>query len=202
MMIEVDRYLAFLEEHDLVPQQFLLLECLMHNNRAAIIKYKKLFPIEDNTMIGKILFDELVQKEFIEIIESKNKKEPQEDDEKRQVMASHLRVTKKFSKLYTDKWEAADQIKEIYPAFLKSDGKVYPLTLWSEDTLRETYWKKIKGLHSEHLEVIEDITYALKHNLIKGKLQNFVESRAWLELRKIRKGEVKVSKRGIEPAKL
>lgn len=190
-MIEVDRYLEFLDKHNLVPQQFLLLLCIYHKKNLAITKYKSMFPIDENTMIGKILFDELIQKGFIVIAEGTDG-----------TMASHLSITEKFTSLYVDDYEAASQLRDAYPSFLKSEGKVYPLTLWDEDELRRVYWEKIKGLYEEHKEVLIDLAYGVKHNLIKGKMETFVRSRYWSTLRKMRKGEVKVPKKGIEPAKL
>lgn len=172
-MIEVDRYISFLEKNKLTQEQFLLL-LLVHKKEYKLIeRYKKMFPVEGGSMIGKFPFEDLINRGFVEIV-GKDKN------------ANSFIVTKKFTKIFTDEFEAGNQIWDLYPRTIISSGTSFPLKLWDKNEMRKEYYKRIKGNYDEHLEVIKDLEYAIDNNLIKGKLENFIKSEAWTDIRKER----------------
>lgn len=172
-MIEVDRYIPFLKKNKLTSNQFLLL-LLIHQKKWKLIEeYKSMFPTEDGSMIGKFPLEDLINRGFIDKIKDNSK-------------ADSLIITKKFTKIFCDKFETGDQIWELYPRIIINNGISFPLKLWDKNEMRDEYHKRIKGNYEEHLEVIKDLEYAIENNLIKGKLENFIKSEAWTDIRKER----------------
>lgn len=176
-MIDEDRYMSFLERNKLNQAQFLLLYLLYKKRYDLIERYKKMFPTPDNSAIGSISFDDLLNRKFITEV---NNKGVTPDS------AAAYELTDKFTNIFIDKFECAKELWELYPSFVLSDGKRFPLTLCDEDKFREDYAKKINFSREEHDEVIKDLKYAKDNNLIKGKIDTFVASRHWLAIRKER----------------
>lgn len=188
-MIDVNRYLAFLEKHRLAQNQFLLLYCLYTQNYDAIRKYKDIFPSgNDDSMVGSVLMEDLFRRNFLRLKHGKTEGK----------VAANLEVTELFTQLFFDPFEAADQIYDAYPDFFYNKGDRFPTKNWSEDILRTTYWNKTNGMLHEHKEVLLDIAYGVKHNLVSCKLQTFVEAAGWRAFRRIRIGEDKNPKATIK----
>lgn len=173
-MIDSKGYIAFLKKNKITTTQYLLLHLLYHKEYNLINEYKLLFPTDDGSMIGTILLDDLIKRGFIEKVDPND------------VMAQNYKITTKFSKIFCDKFNAGNEVWDLYPRMILSQGKNFPLKLWDKNEMRETYYNRIKGSYEEHLEVLQDLKYAIDNNLIKGKLENFIKSEAWTDIRKER----------------
>ncbi len=172
-MIDTDRYIPFLKKNKLTSNQFLLLLLIYEKKWKLITEYKLMFPTDDGSMIGKFPLEDLIQRGFI----NKVKDNPKAD--------SYI-ITKKFTKIFCDEFEAGNQIWDLYPRIIVSGGVEFALKLTDKNEFRKEYHKRIRGNYEEHLEVIKDLEYAIENRLIKGKIENFVKSEAWTDIRKER----------------
>jgi hypothetical protein len=75
---------------------------------------------------------------------------------------------------------------------MKSEGKRFPLKIANETKLIPLYSKKIDNLLEEHKEILLDVEFMVTNNMIFCKLENFIESRLWLEIRKERKQLIEI----------
>ncbi len=173
-MIDLERYISFLEKNKLTSGQFLMLLLLYKKQYKLIDRYKIMFPTEDNSMLGKSMRDDLINRGFLD------KVNPNDNS------ATNYTVSKKFSKIFCDEYEAGNQIWDLYPRIILSEGKDYPLKLWDKNEMRKIYYQRIRGNYEEHLEVLKDLEFAIENRLIKGKLENFIKSEAWTDIRKER----------------
>ena len=168
MFTKVDRYIEFLYKNKLTQSQFLFLYCL----------YKEMFPTPDNTIIGKEIFNDLIRKGFIIQL-------------KKGTTVNDFKITDKFIKNFINKNEAVKELFDLYPAFYESGGIKYPLTLVDEEVLATTYYEKIGGDLQEHFEILKDISYGIDNGLIKGKIEIFIKSKQWINIRKLREADIK-----------
>jgi hypothetical protein len=185
MFTNLERYIKLLEITKLTQSQFLFLYCLYHKKYDLIKKYRKLFDIPgDNTIIGKPLFNQLLERGFIERVKVGN-------------TADCFKIGQKFIKHFIDKHEATEAIFNIYPSFMKSNGQTFCLTAMDELVFADIYYQKIGGSLEEHFEIIEDIKYGIDNNLIKFKLESFLKGRQWIPIRKIRLEENQIKEGDI-----
>ena len=169
MLLE-DSYVKFLIEHDLTQSQYLLLH-LLHKGRADLIReYKEKFPSDDNTMIGKIFIDDLVRKGFLA-----------EDNKVK------YRLTEKFLQTFINKHTASEEIFDLYPTHFPKDGVNIPLSAMDRNVFANLYDTAILSSVLEHIEVVKDLKYAIKHSLLNIGIEKFVKSKYWLSVRKQRK---------------
>ncbi len=173
-MLDCERYIKFLKDNKLTQAQFLFLLLVYKKKWKLIEEYKKIFPSEDGSMIGKQMREDLVRQGFFKRVNPDSDK------------ADNYTITEKFSNIFADEYEVGNQIWDLYPKDITSGGKTYPLKLMDKNELRKEYYNRIKGNYEEHLEVLEDLKYAIENNLIKGKIENFVKSEAWTDIRKER----------------
>lgn len=175
-MIDLERYMKFLEDHRITQRQFLLLYCLYKQRIDIIKRYKTLFPAEEGQgMVGAIEFNELLTNGMIERTGDT-------------AGTKSFRVTKKFLLIFVDKHEAIEQLLDAYPKFYTNPTTMirYPLTTTDEDELKELYARKIKESAQEHLEVMKDVEYAKQNNLITMGILKFIGSKQWLAIRELR----------------
>lgn len=173
-MVDVERYVPFLKKHKLTQNQFLFL-LLVHQKKWKLIEeYKAMFPTDDGSMIGKAMREDLYNRGFFEKDDPKSEK------------ADNYKISKKFSRIFADKFEVGNELWDLYPRALLSEGKDYPLKLMDKNEFRNIYYERINGSYDEHLEVIKDLEYAIEHRMLKGKIENFVKSEAWADIRKER----------------
>jgi hypothetical protein len=171
-MILEEQYVKFLIEHDLTQNQYLLLHLIYKKRIDLVMLYKNRFPTEDGTMIGEYFTKDLYTRGFLEDVIEKGKKV--------------VRVTEKFLYIIINKYEAANQIYEIYPTFLDSNGTHIPLKSMDINVFANIYDSAIMSNVKEHLEVIEDIKYGIENNLLNIGIEKFVKSKHWLSIRKER----------------
>lgn len=167
-MILPDSYVNTLINLDITQAQLLFL-ILAHKNRTDLaIKYKKTFPIEDQSMIGKYYIDDLIKKELLVKV------------------GDRIEIGEKFKAIYMDKHGAADDIYEMYPAVYKENNKLIYLTLMDRNAFASLYEMFIQGSYAEHIEILKDLAYGIKNNMVTMKLEDFLKSKYWLTLRKQR----------------
>jgi len=109
----------------------------------------------------------------------------------------------KLSKLFSEKYfkTAGDMGFELlttYPCFITSGNKSFPMKniakhFRSLEDFSFMYAKAIRFKIDKHNEIIELVKWATENNLIQFGLAEFVISRKWIDLSKIKSGEVKAN---------
>ena len=181
MFLDVERYVEFIAKNKLAQSQFLMLYCIYKKKYNAINIYKEEFPNPDGSMIGEILKEDLISRGFIKKVNNENK-------------ADSYEVTDKFTHIFvSDIFNAADEVWDIYPPFIKINGVNTPLTNMDKFRFTNLYGERIRYSQQEHKEVIEDIRFGRENNLIRTSIENFTRAEAWNSIRKIRilKQEIK-----------
>lgn len=174
-MINEDKYIDFIVENKVTQKQFLLLHLVYRNRWDLLSKYKKAFPTNDGTIIGRQETDDLIDRGFI--IYSKDHTGKVVD----------LRVSDEFRKSYTNEIYIAEEIYNVYPNFYQDDNGInYPLTAYDRMAFAKIYLDKIHYSQKEHEEILEDIKFGKENNLIKIKISNFLTSDYWKVLRELR----------------
>jgi hypothetical protein len=169
-MLLHDSYLRFIIKHNLSQGQYLLLHLVYHSRGDLINDYKKTFPTDDGSMIGEYWVKDLITRGFL----VENAK-------------GNLEIGIKFKIAFIDKYVACDEIYAIYPTHFKKDGVHIPLGAMDRNVFANLYDIAIMSSIAEHLEVIEDIIYAMKHELLNIGIEKFVKSKYWLAIRPKRK---------------
>lgn len=165
-MILEDAYVKFLIEHGLTQSQYLLLHLVYKERGDLIREYKLNFPSDDNTMIGQRWIDDLLTKGFL--IKDHN---------------DHIKIGKKFLDIFINKHTASEEIFNIYPTHFHKDGVEIPLSAMDRNVFANLYDTAIQSSVIEHLEVVEDIKFAILNNLLNIGLDKFVKSKYWLMIR-------------------
>lgn len=171
MLLE-ERYLDFICEHNLTQEQFLFLYLIYKGRKDLIIKYKTTFPNEEGTMIGKIWIQKLFDKNWLVHTDK------------------GIEITTKFKEIFCNPIDVAEELINVYPSTMEINGKIVPLTAIDTITVSNLYMPKILNNQAEHDEVLKDIKYGIIHNMIGLSLKNFILSKYWLSIRKIRKATV------------
>ena len=167
MLLE-DSYVKFLIEHDLTQSQYLLLH-LVHKGRVDLIRaYKAKFPSGDDTMIGEYMTKELFTKGFLQEVNGK------------------VSITTKFLEAFIDKHSAAEEIFAMYPTHFMKDGVQIPLSAMDRNLFANLYDIAIQSSILEHLEVVEDIKFAIGQDILNIGIDKFVKSKYWLVVRPLR----------------
>lgn len=182
-MLNVERYLNFIVKNKLTQQQFLFLFLLKlkevdQPKAVELIKlYKNAFPSEkDDRFLSKELMDDIVRRGYV-IREVEGRTD-----------FNNYTLGTKFANIFVNEYEAGNEFWDKYPPMISSAGQTFPMKLMDKNEFRKLYWKAINGNKQEHEEVIKDLDYAIEKSLIRGKIENFLKSEQWLEIRKIRLG--------------
>lgn len=106
-----------------------------------------------------------------------------------------------FSSSFTKKYfktslELGEELKDSYPLFLYSESRSFPMKnilkgFRSLEDFCMAYGKAIRFSPTLHAEVIELVEWAKENNAIHFSLPEFVVSKKWDDLRKIKNGEIK-----------
>ena len=169
-MILEDAYIKFLIEHNLTQAQYLMLHLIYKDRLDLVRAYKAKFPSEDGTMIGQYLIDDLFTRGLL--VKSS---------------AGVVSVGKPFLEMFINKHTAAEEIYDIYPTHFHKDGVEIPLSAMDRNVFANLYDNAIQSSVLEHIEVVEDIKFAIFHNLLNIGLDKFVKSKYWLTIRPRRK---------------
>lgn len=171
-MILVDRLIPFLADTGITERQYILLY-LVYLGRKDLLEVYKDKVLEGMKIIPKNEMEILREKGFLRF-----------NDRNEYVIGT------KFLDLFTDKFTATDEIFEIYPAFVKSNGVEIPLTAMDRNVFANMYISAIQGNVEEHREVLKDIEYGKQQNLLTFGIEKFVTSRMWLKIRERRLANV------------
>ena len=108
--------------------------------------------------------------------------------------------TDKFVELFVDKYQAANQFWDAYPSYIKTTegDRMLPLKLMDVQLFYELYMTTIGGVLSEHAKILEDLKYAVKHKFPFSKIDTYVRSKQWLEVRKVRESGTWLEKNGAD----
>jgi hypothetical protein len=167
-MILEDTYINTLEQLNITQTQLLFL-ILAYKRRIDLVKkYKTMFPTDDNSMIGDYYINDLIKKELLI---------PNGDG---------FKLGDKFLSIYINKHTATEEIFDIYPNSIEIDGSFAPLTVMDRNVFANLYEIAIQSSYLEHLEVIKDINYGIENRKLNLKIENFLKSKYWLNLRKER----------------
>lgn len=164
-MIAEEEYIHFLIKNDLTQEQYLCLH-LIYKNRVDLIKlYKEAFPSGGTKMIPDIFIKDLINKGFLVV---KNKS---------------FKLGKAFLELFIEKHRATEEIYNIYPSFYDNGGVAVPLTTMDMNVFANMYENAIMGSLEEHIEIMKDIEFGKKHDLLKLGIEKFLKSKYWKVLR-------------------
>ncbi len=83
-------------------------------------------------------------------------------------------------------YELGDEFLEFYPDSITVKGIDYPMKLMDREQFYKKYWEAINCNIDEHTIVIEDLKWGVEKSLIPCKVEKFVGSRYWEQLRKMR----------------
>ena len=105
-------------------------------------------------------------------------------------------ITDKFKSIFVDKHIATEEIYEIYPSFVYSNGVQIPLSTMDRNVFANLYEIAIMGSLEEHKEVLLDIKYGKEKDLLNIGIEKFLKSKYWLAIRKKRMDtrEIKTTK--------
>lgn len=182
MFIDVKRYVKFMVDNKIGPQQFLFLYLIKRKEKETIELYKSGFPTEDNSMIGAFLKQDLIDRGFLT-----------HNIEKGNVMSAY-EVTEKFNNLFIkDRHEAADEFWKLYPGFVNIGGNNVPLTNMDRYQFALKYAERIGYSIDEHKAVLEDLKFGVSKGLVRQNIDKFISSQMWEKLRELRLGQQQIT---------
>ena len=99
----------------------------------------------------------------------------------------YYEISDEFNDLFRLHYKGLPQdIHDHYPHTFVSDGTSYVAKGCSEHDIALPYLKAINNNIEEHNEVLKDIEWGIKNNMIKLGLRKFVEGQYWKTLRVFR----------------
>lgn len=186
MIVDLDRYVKFLEKHGITAEQFLLPYCLWLErlekakggylpisgevrSRATMYRYAvrvKPWSLQD--------YEVLRDKGFIILNKVPETANIYEDD---------IEVTPHFINLMS---VTEDQFEEFWEAFpWSTEGEhTYPLKGASYDETRKLYNATVRT-DALHNRVMRALQYAVKHQVMLMKITTWIESRQWEGIEKL-----------------
>ena len=167
-MILIDRYVNFLIDNQITERQFLGMYLAYTKRRDLSELYKKKIT-GGMKIIPKNEIPELIKKGFLKIDEGGN-----------------AVLTDKFKNIFVDKHIATEEIYEIYPTFIYSNGVQIPLSAMDRNVFANLYEIAIMGSRAEHAEVLLDIQYGKEKELLNIGIEKFLKAKHWLSIRKKR----------------
>lgn len=177
-MILIDRYVKFLIDNQLSERQFLGLY-LSYTKRNDLIELFKKNVTNGMKIIPPNELSDLITKGFVKV----------------DMYGNHI-ITDKFKAIFVDKHIATEQIYEIYPSFIYSNGVQIPLSTMDRNVFANLYEIAIMGSLEEHEEILLDIKYGKEKELLNIGIEKFLKSKYWLAIRKKRMDtrEIKTTK--------
>ena len=182
-MYNVEYLIPFLIKHKLTSSQFYLLHCIHNNSIQTIELYQKHFPSDNGSMIGQSATDDLLERGLLIKTEIKN-----QTKDGNSVAVYNYTVSKTFLEWYITPDIAIKELLRTYPnTYLNvpTSTKLYTKDIDVSET-KKLYSDTIKNNVYEHLDILEDVKFATKYNLITTNLYDFVKGQKWLSVRDIR----------------
>ena len=182
-MIKLEQIEQILAKFEITIDMFYVLYLMHINDKAQLRKYKAIvMKYRDRTLTDKEI-ESLLQTGLLTRLPD-----------------GSFKPTDKFVELFVDKYRAANQFWDAYPSYIKSgDGeKMLPLKLIDVQLFYELYNTTLGGVLAEHTKIMEDLRYAVKHKFPFSKIDTYVRSKQWLEVRKIRESGIWLDKNGAD----
>jgi len=174
-MIDVKRLIPHLVKMQLTADEFLILHLKYLNEKGLMRLYKNTFRREEKGVLTNVQRQRVIELGYMK-----------KDDS---VEHDAYFLTPKFLNFYVDEYTCGNELWDLYPAFVKIDGKNAPLMKADKAGLRGQYFNIIGGLKSEHEEVILDTKFGIDNNMISIKIVDYVRSEFWSKIRPIRLGD-------------
>ncbi len=169
--MEIERVLLFCVKQKLSLSQFAYLYCEHFGYYNQLDKYSEMFGDENKSILGSTLAKDLVERKYLEKKEGK------------------IVITTKFRNEFVDEHEAIEELFDKYPSHaISTSGSQMTLKAGNRVTLGKTYYTYISKSVDEHIKVLEDLQFGINNNLLNISIKNFIESKFWLDIRKIREG--------------
>lgn len=174
-MTDYIEYLNFIIDNKITQTQYMFMYLLYYKdidaNTVICISKKYHNYIDEKRLLSDFEKQDLIDREFVIKIGEGNK------------LGDYL-LTDKFLSKFVDPYIVGNQIWDMYPAFSVSNtGVKFPLKGMDKNQFRAIYSKQINYNSNEHNEVLKDLQYAITNNLIKVKIENFVKSELWKDIR-------------------
>ena len=185
-MFKVEYLIPFLVKHNLTTAQFYLLYCVHHSLYETMDLYRKSFPSNnpnDTSMIGKSATDDLFSRGFL--IKEKVR-DKIVDGTKKPVYKYSVGDT--FKEVYVIDTIAFKELLSAYPnqvALPDKKGLIFTKNI-NVPELRQVYIRKIEKNSFEHIEIIKDLQFAIKHKKVNFTLETFIREEKWEIFREIR----------------
>jgi len=188
-MINFERYVNYICDNKITQRQLIFLfavkecqECKniseMDNILILIKKYKAFVQIPNDKFLTDTDKKQLIERGFIKRI----KECSSEDD-----TMTNFVLLDKFTDTFVKIHDVGNDIWELYPAFLKTAASGnFALKAIDIMVFKNLYVERINHDAEEHKQVLLDLKFAIKNDLIKVKLENWVRSEAWRDIRKQR----------------
>jgi hypothetical protein len=110
-----------------------------------------------------------------------------------------FKLGEKFLNCFVDKYTATDEIYANYPVFMEQNGVSIPLLTMDRNVFAEIYIKKLNGSIKEHQEIVLDVKFGVKEDLLKLGVGKFLSSEYWRAIRPLRLKEIKEKNINIDP---
>lgn len=173
-MINTINYTRFLIKSGLTQSQLLFLLLIKKKQKKLIKEYKKRFPTDDGTMIGKKWIKDLYDNGWI----TENN--------------GIIKTTYKFNSLFLDELYNYRELIEVYPKFFTTDkGVKMPLVTGNEHELSRLYGAKLYGDLELHYEILDLVEYGRENNLLNFGIEKFIKSRFWIALKEDKDKNIK-----------
>jgi len=178
--MKVEYLIPWIIKHKLTHSQYYLLYCIYHKRNDIMEIYKEAYPNEDKSMIGSFLTNDLITKGFL------IKKENGIDTETR-LPKYRYEVGTEFKKLYVTESVAFNDLLKAYPNRYKAtDGSMNFAKDINVRQYSKIYFDLIEQNIFEHEQILNDLDFAFKTNMLNYPLSEWIEGQKWLGFRSAR----------------
>jgi len=178
--MKVEYLIPWLIKHKLTHSQYYLLYCIYHRLNDTMEMYKKAYPNPDGSMIGEYLTNDLITRGFL------IKKENGINTETR-LPKYKYEVGIEFKNLYVKKDVAFNDLLKAYPNRIKdTNGSITFAKDIHIGKYSEIYFEIIEQNVFEHEQILKDLDFAFRTNMLNYTLLEWVEGQKWLGFRSAR----------------
>lgn len=192
LKLSIDKELDVMTSLEITAEEWLFIQLIflyLEGDQDSMFKY---FSEAKKSFIPLTTLESLKEKEILDKSYIIPKKGESFDPGKIKLSEVFLRKYFKFS------GEMGIQLLDEYPLFITSGNRSFPMKniakhFRSLEDFSFAYGKAISFKKDKHEEIIELIKWAKENNAIHFSLAEFVISRKWLDLEKMKSGELKNS---------
>lgn len=192
LKLSIDKELDVMTNLEITAEEWLFVQLVflyMDGDQDSFYNY---FTLAKKSFVARVTLESLKEKGIID----KSYIVPKEGET---FDPSKLKLSEVFWKKYfKTSGEMGLELLEEYPLFITSGNRSFPMKniakhFRSLEDFSFAYGKAISFDRKKHKEIIELIAWAKENNLIHFSLAEFVISRKWTDLIKIKSGEIKTS---------